>query len=98
MTFHRIAPAGALVALLCCSRPAARQPTNEFQGWIEADLIFVSPDEQGRIETMMVREGDRVEKGTPLFTLDSDLQRADLAVAEAALTTPSRLSTARSNC
>ena len=27
---------------------------------------------------MMVREGDRVEKDTPLFTLDSDLQRADL--------------------
>ncbi|MBZ0149605.1 MAG: efflux RND transporter periplasmic adaptor subunit, partial [Pseudorhodoplanes sp.] len=48
--------------------------------------IFNSPDEQGRVETMMVREGDRVEKDTPLFTLDSDLQRADLAVAQAAVT------------
>ena len=54
-----------------------------FQGWIEADLIFVSPDEQGRIETMNVREGDRVENGALLFSLDSDLQRADLAVAQA---------------
>jgi HlyD family secretion protein len=54
-----------------------------FQGWIEADLIFVSPDEQGRIESMNVREGDRVENGTLLFSLDSDMQRADLAVAQA---------------
>ena len=72
---------GAALLLAGCSKEAE----NEFQGWIEADLIFVSPDEQGRVETMMVREGDRVEKDTPLFTLDADLQRADLAVAEAAV-------------
>jgi HlyD family secretion protein len=53
------------------------------QGWIEADLVFVSPDENGRIETLSVREGDGVEKAAPLFTLDDELQRADLAVAEA---------------
>ena len=85
MTFYRIARAAlmaAMLALVGCSK----EPENEFQGWIEADLIFVSPDEQGRVETMSVREGDRVEKDKLLFTLDSDLQRADLAVAEAALT------------
>ena len=26
-----------------------------FQGWVEADLIFVSPDEYGRVETLSVR-------------------------------------------
>ena len=31
-----------------------------FQGWVEADMIFVSPDETGRIEKQPVREGDRV--------------------------------------
>ena len=88
MMFYRIASKiilapliGAALLLAACSKEAE----NEFQGWIEADLIFISPDEQGRVETMMVREGDRVEQGTPLFTLDSDLQRADLAVAEAAV-------------
>ena len=25
------------------------------QGWVEAELIFVSPDEQGRVETLTVR-------------------------------------------
>jgi HlyD family secretion protein len=56
-----------------------------FQGWIEADLIFVSPDEVGRVETLSVREGDQIETGAPLFTVDSDLQRADLQMQEAAL-------------
>ena len=39
-----------------------------YQGWVEAELIFVSPDEAGRVETLSVREGDAVEKGAPLFT------------------------------
>jgi HlyD family secretion protein len=50
------------------------------QGWVEAELIFVSPDEQGRVETLKVREGDRVKKGDVLFTVDDDLQKADVVV------------------
>ena len=57
-----------------------------YQGWIEADLIFVAPDEVGRVETLSVREGMHVEAGAPLFTVDADLQKADLAVAEASAT------------
>src|SRR5262249_14256019 len=57
-----------------------------FQGWVEADLIFVSPDESGRVETLSVREGDPVQKDAPLFTVDSELQRDSVAMAEAALT------------
>jgi HlyD family secretion protein len=56
-----------------------------FQGWIEADLIFVSPDETGRVDTLAVREGDQIEAGAPLFTVDADLQKADLQMQEAAL-------------
>jgi len=58
---------------------------NVLQGWIEGDFIFVSPDEQGRIEQMLVRQGDAVKKGQLLFVLDSDLQQADLGVAQATL-------------
>ena len=29
-----------------------------FQGWVEADMIFVSPDESGRVTKLNVREGD----------------------------------------
>ena len=56
-----------------------------FQGWVEANLIFVGPDENGRIETLKVREGDKVEKRAELFSLEADLQRADEVAARAAL-------------
>lgn len=55
------------------------------QGWVEADLIFVSPDEQGRVEVLKVREGDHVNKGDLLFTLDDDLQRAEVVVRKTAV-------------
>jgi HlyD family secretion protein len=57
------------------------------QGWVEAELIFVSPDEQGRVETLTVREGSQVEKGALLFTVDDDLQRADVVVKKSTVTT-----------
>jgi len=55
------------------------------QGWVEAELVFVSPDEQGRVETLKVREGDRVKKGDLLFTVDDDLQKADVTVRNTAV-------------
>jgi HlyD family secretion protein len=55
------------------------------QGWVEADLIFVSPDEQGRVELLKVNEGDSVKKGDLLFTLDDDLQRSDVLVRKTAV-------------
>ena len=64
----------AIAALLtgCNDREPSRQ------GWVEANLIFVGPDEAGRIEELSVREGDHVEKGAPLFRVDADLQQADV--------------------
>ena len=75
-----MAALAVLVSLVC----AGCDDTNRsFQGWVEANLIFVGPDEAGRVETLSVREGDWVEKGAPLLTLDADLQRADLNMTEA---------------
>ena len=73
--------AGAAIAatLYFGSNGAPRQ----FEGWVDADFIFVSPDEIGRIDTLSVREGSVVEVGSPLFTLDDDLQRAAVAENEA---------------
>lgn len=71
----------AALALSACSE--GRDPG--FQGWVEADLIFVSPDEYGRVETLSVREGDVVEKGAPLFTVDPDIQQANVDMAKASL-------------
>jgi HlyD family secretion protein len=85
MIMHRIARASAL-ALGLLLGACSNGNDDVLQGWIEGDFIFVSPDEQGRIETMMVRQGDTVKTGQLMFTLDQDLQAADLGVAEATLT------------
>jgi len=66
----------ASLALAGCNNGNERQ----LQGWTEAELIFVSSDEQGRVESLKVREGDRVQKGDLLFSVDDDLQKADLVV------------------
>src|SRR3954467_12804962 len=56
-----------------------------FQGWVEADMIFVSPDESGRVTKLLVREGDEVQAGAPLYGVDDDLQQADLTQNNATL-------------
>jgi HlyD family secretion protein len=69
------------LALAGCDKAKDRQ----LQGWVEAETVFVSPDEQGRVEVLKVRQGDKVEKGDLLFTLDDDLQKADVVVKQSAL-------------
>jgi HlyD family secretion protein len=76
----------AVFALVLASTLAScGRPDNGYQGWIEANLIFVAPDEVGRVQTLAVREGDSVKAGQPLFTVDDDLQQADLAQVKASL-------------
>jgi HlyD family secretion protein len=68
-------PMAAMAVMLAgCSPP--RDPG--YQGWVEADMIFVSPDESGRVTKLNAREGDVVKAGMQLYSLDDDLQRADL--------------------
>jgi HlyD family secretion protein len=56
-----------------------------FQGWVEADMIFVSPDESGRVTKLNVREGDQVKAGEQVYSVDNDLQLADLNQNKATL-------------
>ncbi len=79
----RVVVAGLFAALALAS---CGKPDNGYQGWIEANLIFVAPDEVGRVQTLAVREGDSVKTGQALFTVDDDLQRADLDQITASLT------------
>jgi HlyD family secretion protein len=70
------------VALAGCGK----NDEHTLQGWVEAELVFVSPDEQGRVENLNVREGDQVKKGAVLFTVDNDLQQSDMVVRKTAVT------------
>ena len=69
-----VAVLGLAAVLAGCNQ--SRDPG--YQGWVEADMIFVSPDESGRVTRLDVREGDQVKVGTPIYSVDDDLQKADL--------------------
>ena len=80
--------AGRIVGLLLATGALAgcwESKNPGYQGWVEADMIFVSPDEPGRVVKLNVREGDRVEVGALLYAVDDDLQKADLNQSNATL-------------
>jgi len=79
MTSSRMAlRIGAALALIAVLAGCDERKNPGYQGWVEADMIFVSPDESGRVIKLNVREGDEVKVGVPLYSVDDDLQRADL--------------------
>ena len=75
----------ALLILCALTLASCSGHDDGYQGWIEANLIFVAPDEVGRVQTLSVQEGDTVKTGDPLFTVDDDLQVADLDQVKASL-------------
>lgn len=86
MTSSRIvlrALAAALIGAALAGCDQTRDPG--FQGWVEADMIFVSPDESGRVTKLNVREGDEVKQGEQLYSVDDELQKADLNQNKATL-------------
>ncbi len=76
-----LALSAALVVGVAACGPAEQR---RFQGWVEADLLFIGPDEPGRLEKLSVQTGDQVEAGASLFAVDADLQEADLRAGKAA--------------
>ena len=78
MTSSRMTAILAALALAAVLAGCNERRDPGFQGWVEADMIFVSPDESGRVTKLNVREGDEVKPGMPLYSVDDDLQKADL--------------------
>ncbi|MGY3607162.1 MULTISPECIES: HlyD family secretion protein [unclassified Bradyrhizobium] len=85
MTSSRLAKILAMVALAAALAGCQERRDPGFQGWVEADMIFVSPDEAGRVVKLNVREGDEVKVGDLLYSVDDDLQQADLNQNKATL-------------
>ena len=85
MSVPRLAGMAVLCAVAFAPASCSKQSADTYQGWVEANLIFVAPDETGRVRTLTVQEGDTVKTGDLLFTVDDDLQQADLAQVKASL-------------
>jgi HlyD family secretion protein len=75
----------ALAALAGCSRSGS----TGWQGYIEGEFVYVASPIAGRLETLSVEKGSRVEAGAPLFALD---HRAE---SDARLEAAGRLQSAR---
>jgi HlyD family secretion protein len=79
MTSSRMALRSLMALMLAAALGGCNEPRNPgYQGWVEADIIFVSPDESGRVTKLNTREGDEIKAGAQLYSVDDDLQQADL--------------------
>jgi HlyD family secretion protein len=63
MTSSRMTTIFTVLALAAMLGGCNERRDPGFQGWVEADMIFVSPDESGRVTKLNVREGDEVKPG-----------------------------------
>ena len=77
-----------LLALVSGMGPA---PEPSWNGYVEADYVYVAAPSAGTIDRVVVREGQTVKAGEVLFILDSRQQQAVLRAAEA------RVEAARAN-
>jgi multidrug resistance efflux pump len=77
----RCAMLGAWLALAAC---ASREPP-QFAGFLDAPIADVAAQVAGRVESIPVREGDRVAKGQVLAQLDAREREAQAAQARANL-------------
>ncbi len=74
-----------LVSLLLAGCGPAESTALQASGQIEATEIAVAPELSGRVVDVSVAEGDSVEKGDPLLTLDDSLLQAQKRTLEAGL-------------
>jgi HlyD family secretion protein len=61
---------GALIALAAAMGLGGDGGPLELQGYVEGEYVYVGAPVAGRLETLQVARGDRVEAGAPLFQLD----------------------------
>jgi HlyD family secretion protein len=67
------------VALSGCGR----ETDTPIWGYVEGERLLLGPEEGGRLESLSVTDGTRVEEGAPLFLMDGEAWRRELAAVEA---------------
>lgn len=74
-----------VLCILSLGLAACGEAPSSYQGYVEGDFLNIGPEEGGRVARLMVREGDRIETGAPLFDMDDTTAQADLVAAQTAL-------------
>ncbi len=70
----------ALLPLVGCQPPDERLP-----GYVEGDYVRVASPQGGRLQQLSVTEGEQLAAGAPLFRLEAEPERSNLAAAKARL-------------
>lgn len=73
-----------LIFILCLSSCNQERAT-KFEGYIEAEYLYIASPFAGRLETLSVQKGQEVDADDPLFILEHTSEAAQLASAEAQL-------------
>ena len=60
----------ALLLLVICLLPACKQPPLRFNGYIDADLTYLSSNYPGRLQDLAIHRGQSVKKNQFLFKLE----------------------------
>src|SRR5580658_2264442 len=68
----------AALSISGCSRSGPK----DWQGYLEGDFVYVASPLAGRLETLAVEKGSRVQKGAPLFELEHAAETAALNQAD----------------
>src|ERR1051326_2159882 len=71
MRFPFFLTCAALIVTGC-----SRQAPSGYQGYLEGEFVYVGSPLAGRLETLSVSRGARVEAGAPLFTLERENELA----------------------
>lgn len=73
------------LALLTLLAACGDKPPAGWSGYAEGDYIYVAAPLAGRLDTLAVQAGQSVAQGAPLFTLESESERAAQGEAQARL-------------
>ena len=73
----------AIAALVCLSLVGCSKPANDaWQGYMEGEFVLLASPYAGQLQKLMVKRGDRIEAGKPVFALEQENERAARLEAE----------------
>ena len=74
----------ALFAALACALLAAcgGRSNDTYQGYMEGEFVLLASPNAGQLQKLLVKRGDRIELGTPVFVLEQESERAARLEAE----------------
>jgi len=73
----------AFTALVCAWLAACSQPVNDaYQGYMEGEFVLLASPNAGQLQKLLVKRGEQIEAGKPVFVLEQENERAARLEAE----------------